>query len=181
MLRPLSILAFSLSAAILAACYASPTSSTTSTGNGTPTTEVGATSAQCTSGQTWTRGDRGSWSMHPGRACITCHEGSGEREAPSFVVAGTVFPTEHEPDDCNGQPTSDLRVVITDATGNEHTLTPTSVGNFGTTDVIPTPFTAKVVSGGKERAMSTPQTNGDCNSCHTQDGANGAPGRITAP
>jgi predicted CXXCH cytochrome family protein len=29
--------------------------------------------------------------------------------------------------------------------------------------------------------MTTPQTNGDCNSCHTPDGASNAPGRIIAP
>ena len=28
----------------------------------------------CTSGTMWTRGDRGSASMHPGGACITCHD-----------------------------------------------------------------------------------------------------------
>jgi hypothetical protein len=26
--------------------------------------------------------------------------------------------------------------------------------------------------------MTTPQTIGDCNGCHTQSGSNGAPGRI---
>jgi len=29
--------------------------------------------------------------------------------------------------------------------------------------------------------MTAPQTSGDCNGCHTQTGANGAPGRITLP
>jgi hypothetical protein len=29
--------------------------------------------------------------------------------------------------------------------------------------------------------MSGAQMTGDCNSCHTQDGWNGAPGRIVAP
>ena len=43
------------------------------------------------------------------------------------------------------------------------------------------PFTAKVTYQGRERAMTAPQTSGDCNGCHTQAGANGAPGRITLP
>ena len=43
------------------------------------------------------------------------------------------------------------------------------------------PFTAKVTHQGRERAMTTTQTSGDCNGCHTQAGANGAPGRITLP
>jgi hypothetical protein len=34
---------------------------------------------------------------------------------------------------------------------------------------------------GRERAMVTMQTSGDCNSCHTQNGANAAPGRIVLP
>jgi hypothetical protein len=33
----------------------------------------------------------------------------------------------------------------------------------------------------KERAMVAAQTTGICNSCHTQDGTNLAPGRITVP
>ena len=43
------------------------------------------------------------------------------------------------------------------------------------------PYRAKVVVGGRERVMLTPQTNGDCNACHTQAGAEGAPGRIIVP
>jgi uncharacterized membrane protein len=39
--------------------------------------------------------------MHPGGACITCHTIKG---GPAFKVAGTVFPTLHEPNDCNGDP-----------------------------------------------------------------------------
>jgi hypothetical protein len=31
------------------------------------------------------------------------------------------------------------------------------------------------------RAMSTPQTDGDCNGCHTQDGVDKTPGRIILP
>jgi predicted CXXCH cytochrome family protein len=29
--------------------------------------------------------------------------------------------------------------------------------------------------------MMTPQETGDCNSCHTEQGRNGAPGRILLP
>jgi hypothetical protein len=29
--------------------------------------------------------------------------------------------------------------------------------------------------------MSTPQTDGDCNGCHTQDGVDKTPGRIILP
>lgn len=60
-----------------------------------------------------------------------------------------------------------------------------SSGNFSLSDEdtrrIQVPFRAKVVAGGKERAMGREQSTGDCNSCHTEQGANGAPGRIMLP
>jgi hypothetical protein len=46
---------------------------------------------------------------------------------------------------------------------------------------IATPFTAEVIYQGQSVSMTTPQTSGDCNSCHTESGANGAPGRIVVP
>ena len=119
--------------------------------------------------------------MHPGDACISCHT---QNNGPSFTIAGTVFPTAHELDDCNGSngTTDGLQVVITDATGKVVTVAVNSVGNFHSSSTIATPFTATVkASNGKTRAMTTPQTSGDCNSCHTEQGANGAPGRIMAP
>jgi hypothetical protein len=61
------------------------------------------------------------------------------------------------------------------------TLYPNGVGNFYTSITITPPFHAKVIQNGKERAMGVSQTNESCNSCHTQSGANGAPGRITLP
>jgi hypothetical protein len=131
----------------------------------------------CTSNRTWTRGDDGSSSMHPGYACIDCHDQWG---GPSFSIAGTVFPTAHEPDDCYGGP-SGIEIDITDATGRVIPLYANRAGNFFSGTSIALPYTAKVISGGSVRAMSASQTTGDCNSCHTQDGANGAPGRILAP
>ena len=137
----------------------------------------------CTSGATWTRGDDGRPTMKPGQACIACHASSGEQEAAIFAVAGTLYPTAHEPDDCNGaSPSSGLKVVITDANGKTFTLTPNAAGNFYSLALIATPYKAKVVdASGKERAMVAAQTDGDCNGCHTQSGDNGAPGRIIPP
>lgn len=133
----------------------------------------------CTSGTYWTGGDRESSSMHPGTACITCHS---ERDEGPRGIAGTVFPTAHEPDDCNGSPgSSGLGVVITDANGNVSTLRVDGAGNFYSKGSIALPYTAKVVSGAKTREMKTPQTSGDCNACHTEGGTSGAPGRIVAP
>ena len=118
--------------------------------------------------------------MAPGEACISCHS---RGEGPRLSIAGTEYPTAHEPDDCNGgngvsgPPT----IVITDANGNSINLLPNAAGNFYTRSSIALPYRAKITAGGNERAMSAAQTSGDCNSCHTESGANGAPGRIMAP
>jgi hypothetical protein len=136
------------------------------------------TPLMCTSMTNW-NGVNGQ-TMRPGEACIACHSlGRG----PRFAIAGTLYPSAHEPDDCNGANTSAnaATVVITDKNGTVTTLRPNSVGNFSYQGTLATPFQAKVVQGGKERIMATPQTNGDCNTCHSTPGASGAPGRIMLP
>jgi hypothetical protein len=138
----------------------------------------------CTSQATWRNGNDESPKMHPGGTCIACHE-KGEGEGPRFTFAGTVYPTAHEPTDCNGLdgPAHKAKVVIVDKNGVTHSLTVNSVGNFYLeegADIAP-PYRAKVVAGGSERVMATEQMNGDCNLCHTESGANDAPGRIMRP
>ena len=136
----------------------------------------------CTSNKTYGGGTDGGGSMYPGRACISCHGSSGG-EAPKFVIAGTLYPTGHEPDSCNGVNGSNgAKVVVTGSNGTIITLTPNSAGNFYSSTTLPPPYQAKVVNAaGVERVMSSTASTGDCNSCHTQTGANGAPGRITMP
>jgi mono/diheme cytochrome c family protein len=136
----------------------------------------------CTSKTTWNQGTNGSASMEPGQACITCHTRSGG-EAPRFVIAGTLYPTGHEPDNCNGASgTTGAKVVVTGSNGTSVTLTPNSAGNFSSSTALSPPYKAKVVTAaGVERVMSGTASNGDCNSCHTATGATGAPGRITLP
>jgi hypothetical protein len=144
-----------------------------------PSSDPFATAPTCTSGTMWTKGNHGSHEMNPGRACIACHS---TMNGPDLTIAGTVYPTAHEPDLCYGADGSnDVRVVITGADGQTVALTPVLSGNFSVTTKVLTPFTAKVTYQGRERAMTAPQTSGDCNGCHTQAGANGAPGRITLP
>jgi hypothetical protein len=144
-----------------------------------PSADPLAAAATCTSGMTWTQGDHGSAAMNPGRACITCH---ARMNGPDLTIAGTLYPTGHEPDLCYGADGADgARIVITGADGQTITLTPVPSGNFHLRTRVATPFTAKVMYMGRERAMTATQTSGDCNSCHTQSGANGAPGRITLP
>jgi hypothetical protein len=116
--------------------------------------------------------------MDPGRACLACHQVQG---GPRFSVGGTVYPTAHEPNNCYGV-AGGLSVVITDKNGKTVTLQVGATGNFnsGSQQIVP-PFNAQVTDGTKTRAMADPITAGDCNSCHTETGANGAPGRIVAP
>ena len=130
----------------------------------------------CTSGTMWTGGNRESSLMHPGDACIACHS-SGE--GPRFAFAGTVYPTGHEPNDCNGA--TSATITVTDANGQVISRTVNSAGNFSYSGTVAFPIHAKVVTSMGERSMVNAVPSGDCNSCHTQNGAMNAPGRIVLP
>lgn len=150
---------------------------------GAGSTDAGSTAPQCTSGVYWQSGKKGS-SMQPGRACIDCHSRTTDK-GPIVAIGGTVYPSLHEPDTCFGVDgaATPARVEITDAQGRVFSLPVGPTGNFSldARNAIAMPFRAKVIAGGKERAMTQAQSTGDCNSCHTVGGANGAPGRILAP
>jgi hypothetical protein len=148
-----------------------------------------STVAVCSSNAYWKDMDKGSEAMHPGGKCDTCHD-KNPMTAPDYTVLGTVYPTLHEPDDCNGVASGlddkgkpDVQIIITDR--SMRTLPPipvNSVGNFllgG--DPVLVPFWVKVVSKGKENKMMMQAPHGNCNACHTQMGAEGAPGRIQMP
>jgi len=132
----------------------------------------GSTATVCTSGKTWTNGN--GTDMRPGNDCKGCH---------SFSISGTIYPTAHEPNNCYGTAAGGIKVVITGADGSTVTLTPSAnSGNFYSNTAIKTPYTAKITnSSGGTRMMTESQTTGNCNSCHTPTGANGAPGRIYVP
>jgi hypothetical protein len=133
-------------------------------------------SLTCTSGKTWSSGKGAS--MDPGMHCNKCH---------NIPFAGTVYPTGHEPDRCygiNGSTMSDVKVRLTGADGHSVEVGVGPTGNFYLTSSLKKPYTAAVVSSKGERVMQTPQTNGDCNLCHTAlAGGNGStsPGRIVVP
>jgi hypothetical protein len=176
--RSLSILLF------LAACSKGSIDVDTDTSSETDTIDIDTDvvdtgpafdETACFSDSFWTRGDHGSSSMHPGRDCIDCHR----REGPTFKAAGTVFTGLHEPDDCNGL--SHVTVELTDNNGDVHTTKTNSAGNFyfDRTVSLPAPYSARVFDdAGLESEMVAHQTVGACNSCHTVDGKNDAPGRI---
>ncbi|GMT96628.1 hypothetical protein KH5H1_07470 [Corallococcus caeni] len=141
----------------------------------------------CASGSVWTEssGDTGA-AMAPGYACRSCHL----RQAPSlaYFFMGTVFPTLHEKDGCDARlpEPSRVKVEILDAEGRVRlTLVPNAAGNFLSTTLqpsFPLPYRARLVGPeGTSRTMVTPQTNGDCNTCHTEQGTQDAPGRIALP
>ena len=129
----------------------------------------------CTSGSFVAAGTPPSALMKPGKACIACHNATG---APHFEIAGTVYPTMHEPNDCNG--VAGLKVLIIDATGTTHTMTTNAAGNFMRVSALPRPYRAMIVKGTTIREMKTPQFDGDCNGCHSEWG-NKSPGRVMAP
>ncbi len=137
----------------------------------------------CASGTRWTGGNHESPLMRPGGACISCH--TSMREGPALTIAGTVYGSGHEVDDCNGaasSATSPVVVEVTDATGRVYALTPNAAGNFMQVGGgVTLPVTARVLFEGRERRMITAATSGDCNGCHTLRGASGAPGRILVP
>jgi mono/diheme cytochrome c family protein len=148
---------------------------------GSPAVNPYDTPLKCTSGATWPPGN-GSELMEPGGACISCHLTS--EEAPTYTIAGTVYPSAHEPDECNGVATSSsgaLSVLITEATGTSHILPVNSVGNFFYEGTIATPFDAQVQAGNAVRVMVHTQTSGDCNGCHTVNGSSNTPGATSAP
>jgi cytochrome c553 len=128
--------------------------------------------ANCTSGKNYVSGTGPT--MEPGLSCYNCH-------GTQFTIVGTVYPTAHEPDGCDGSNVKGASVVLTDAKNTKITLTPNTVGNFYSAQNIVMPFTAVVTYNGKSLAMTTPQMSADCNSCHTQAGDSCAPGRIVMP
>lgn len=142
-------------------------------------TDGGVDPYACSSGTEWTGGDRESPDMHPGVACIDCHSARGERPV---TVGGTVYPQAHEPDDCNGS--IGVTVELTDSRGEVFTMTTNRAGNFlldARRGAPVWPAHAVLRSSAGTREMAGEVRSGDCNACHTVDGAEGAPGRIMAP
>lgn len=130
----------------------------------------------CTSKRTWKGGEReGDELMNPGEPCIACHKqeaAEGEIHAKVYSVAGTVYPSAHEPDDCHGIDGMKTKaaVVITDATGKTFTLDVNEAGNFMTEEKMKKPLRAKVKRGDVVYEMQGAIKDGDCNACHTEAG-----------
>jgi cytochrome c5 len=133
--------------------------------------------ANCKSGNAWSGGE--GEDMAPGQACNACHS---KGEGPTFQIAGTVMGAVDDDNNCGG--VTGATIEITDANGTVHTFTSGANGNFSSRSkdgAIAMPYTAKVTVGGKSNSMVSPQSDGDCNTCHAAKGINGAPGRIYVP
>ncbi len=87
--------------------------------------------------------------MNAGRACNACHEQVNIEQggdAPLFTLAGTIFPTAHEPDDCRAPSAEGAQVEITDAKGKVVVVEANQAGNFFYKEPDLTfPYTAKVI------------------------------------
>jgi hypothetical protein len=138
----------------------------------------------CASGATWTAGNSESDQMNPGQACRVCH--LAQEPGKAYFFMGTAYSAPHEADLCAAADVAtDAVVEILDTSDVvQLTLPINAAGNFRslrTTANVPVPYKARVKAGGKTNAMAGAQTSGDCNSCHTAAGAEGAPGRILLP
>ena len=113
---------------------------------------------------------------------MSCHAVGGCYEH-QFIIAGCVYKTAHEANDCSGV-AGGLTVSGTDKNGSKWSTKVNSAGNFYVySGTIVAPLSNIVVTdgNGKTRAMGQAAPTGACNSCHTATGANNAPGRVMAP
>jgi hypothetical protein len=145
--------------------------------------DAGPAPTTCASGSYWTYGNQESANMNPGKPCLACH--SSQAPDKAYTFSGTVFLARHEKDTCNSKPPAATKVEIIDHNGVVAlTLSvSTTSGNFNSARNVSLalPYTARVYNGTRTATMTTPQTSGDCNSCHTEQGINGALGRIVLP
>ncbi len=130
----------------------------------------------CSTDSYWNGGNEESPDMNPGEDCIACHS---RGEGPEFTLAGTVMGAYADLDDCNG--IQGVTVRVTDADGVVTELATTEAGNFYTRADIAMPYTIELEKDGQTSRMVSAQSDGACASCHTADGAGGAPGRVVAP
>jgi|APLak6261675434_1056106.scaffolds.fasta_scaffold01368_3 mono/diheme cytochrome c family protein len=159
--------------------------------------DAGSMEPTCASGtyrlQPTPANDHASRTMAPGLACISCHSqqnfagqnpGGLEAFGDIYDYMGTVFRAPHEKDLCDPNLGTSATVEIYNEAGTKVATMPVnSGGNFMgfAAGGKPPKYTAKLVTPAGTRVMAGLQTSGDCNTCHTVAGAEGAPGRIYLP
>ena len=122
--------------------------------------------------------DKNNELMAPGQNCLACHTSGGSAGEAVFSVAGTVFGSSTAD---TGSGLAGVSVIITDANGVDTKLSTNSVGNFFTRTALALPLKKATVEINGQRTEMSAAPTGDCNRCHTQPPAGGAPGRIHAP
>lgn len=138
--------------------------------------EPGATvvdTTTCQSGLKWTSGDKKSTKMYPGRDCNECHERKG---GPVYGLAGTVYSSQTQLDDCFG--TDGAIVELHDSSGGGVALTANAAGNFWASrkkSKLVMPYTVTVKHGGRALVGRTEHTDVHCAGCHTESN------RVLAP
>ncbi len=157
--------------------------------DGAPVQNPYDTPVQCSSGKMVAHTTLESSSMDPGEDCMSCHK-IGGNNPKQFILAGTVYKTAHEPNDCNGS--GPYTVSGVDKNGKSWSVKSNAVGNFYVyAGTLTAPLSKITVtdSANKTRAMSADAPVGACNACHTEKGAapfapsfaTPAPGRVMAP
>ncbi len=141
--------------------------------------------AACASGELWNPLEAPEETMYPGRECNPCHNDeivSNGGDPPIFDIAGTVFANPFAPDDCLSPETEGAQVEVIDANGTPYLLEVGPTGNFSLqAPGFAYPYTARVIYQGRERWMTTAQSDADCNHCHTATGDDLVPGRVLLP
>ncbi len=102
----------------------------------------------------------GGGDMLPGTDCISCHRVGGHANT-RFTVAGTVLSSATCP-----QPIEGAQVLVTDAGGEELTLTTSPMGNVWTDEPLEPPFLFAVEMNGELLEMQDVVESGSCNRCH---------------
>jgi hypothetical protein len=112
-----------------------------------------------------------------GQSCTTCHRDEGSARA--FAVAGTIFARAGE-----RRGAEEVVVDLSDARGSRRRAVTNVAGNFfvAADDWRPVwPVRAKLVVGGRERAMeSVIQREGSCATCHSDPRGPASAGPILA-
>ena len=162
---------------------------------GKPDAGTGLLPVTCFSKNTWDAGNIGGEGMNPGYACRSCHRGEnfmGQNPTldsnPQYAMffMGPVYGDFNEANLCaaNAVPAGTVVEILDSAGVLKLSLPVDPSGNFRSTSVdapFPMPYRARVRANGALRPMGDTQTNGDCNTCHTEQGREGAPGRIVWP
>lgn len=110
-----------------------------------------------------------------GVACSQCH---------SFNIGGTIFKNLHAQDGDVNNAALNYYIVLKTNNGSYRVKIGKGTGNFNLNKVISSSFIPQVydTNGKLVNSSSAPHQASytDCNSCHTANGKNGAPGRIVS-